>query len=549
MKKNLFSILAAMALVGAGLFFGSCSGSSSSNYQEKIINPSSGVTATSIELIGSASVSPYDAMSTLSVSVTPANARVNVWSESDTALFIGEPVYLNGFWFVMFKPYRQGTFVITAQSGSVSKTLSINVVSKLVSIEVTGCSSPIDKGGKVQLTAKKNPWDAPDALAWASSNTDIATVDQNGLVTAVAPGFATITASAGSITGYLDVAVKGFYINEDLFFLCVKNFDDNAEAKLVGIEDGTVTWTSDKPSLFTVTADASDSKKAVLNYVNGASGEATLTATLTTAGGATYSDTAKVIVEKFSMLALGDSIAAGYAPEALGPEDKDLEEPAMIEAYKKYMSRRKGGTDPNYVNEYCYSAILAKNFAQSANTKLLSYARTGDQTKDLIEKLKPDYRDGELATRTGETLDAVKKSDFITLCIGANDILQRATGMNLLFQDLDWFRTTFASDLATFKTNFDSILATLTNNGQRVYVMSVYSPYHYYTWDNIPESERTGNFEAFIKKLVAVNGIAEGFLDQMNAYIKQKADANASVKFVDVAATLNVVPKDEHKTY
>ena len=503
--KKLFYLLAASALLCAGIFIGACDSSSGaiipipvSNYQQRTINANSSVTATAIDLFTELNVSVAADGSAVNVTPTPANANVKVWCDTDVVSFVGEPAQAEGTntWPVKFKPNKIGSFVFTAESGSVTKTLTIKVTSRAASIQITGSSSPLDVGKTVQLTANVKPANSESKIQWHSSNDNVAAVDQNGLVTAKKAGKATIFASAINdqnnsfgVSGYFDVTVKGFYLSDDYFFLCLKDLYDEVEANVIGIESGTVEWQSSDTNLFTVENDSTDpgnDKKKRLIYKDGASGTGTLTATLTS-GGQTYTATALVVVEKLSMLALGDSIAAGYASEALGPEDKDMEEPAMIEAYKKYMNRRKDASiDPDYVNEYCYSAVFAKNYSQLVNTKLLSYARSGDQTKDLIEKLKPGYRDAEVATKQGEILEAVQQADFITLCIGANDILQRATGMNLLFQDLDWFRTTFTQDLATFKTNFDSILATLTAKGQLLYVMSVYSPYHYFTLENIP---------------------------------------------------------------
>ena len=49
-------------------------------------------------------------------------------------------------------------------------------------------------GSTFQLTATITPGDATDlSVAWASSDTRVATVDNDGLVTVVGPGTATIT--------------------------------------------------------------------------------------------------------------------------------------------------------------------------------------------------------------------------------------------------------------------------------------------------------------------------------------------------------------------
>jgi uncharacterized protein YjdB len=50
--------------------------------------------------------------------------------------------------------------------------------------------------------------DVTNAVAWSSSNTGTATVDQNGVVTAVASGSANITATSGSFTATVELIVQ-----------------------------------------------------------------------------------------------------------------------------------------------------------------------------------------------------------------------------------------------------------------------------------------------------------------------------------------------------
>ena len=58
-----------------------------------------------------------------------------------------------------------------------------------------------------QLTATKTPSNASDPVVWSSSDTTVATVSETGLVTAVADGSATITATCGEQTATCTVLV------------------------------------------------------------------------------------------------------------------------------------------------------------------------------------------------------------------------------------------------------------------------------------------------------------------------------------------------------
>lgn len=59
----------------------------------------------------------------------------------------------------------------------------------------------------LQLTATLEPENAQGTISWSSSDTSVATVDKNGLVTAVQSGKATITASAGTLTATCEIDV------------------------------------------------------------------------------------------------------------------------------------------------------------------------------------------------------------------------------------------------------------------------------------------------------------------------------------------------------
>lgn len=569
--RRLLSALFVSALVLGGVLFSACSSGSSDDVnpyiflQQKVINPTSTATATSLSLYAPSEVSIGEATSAVNVSFAPANARVIVSCNTNIVSFVGEPEEIEGSYLVRFKPNALGSFVITAQSGLKTASLTIYVTQKVVSVQVEGGDNPIDKDATVQLSAKKTPASSTAKVKWASSDKNVATVDQNGLVKAVNPGVATITATVSNsdqvsfgpdkeVVGYKDITVKGFFLSDTSFFLCQKDQDDEVEAKVIGIEGATVEWESSNPSLFTVAAITADKRKAKLSYVPSADGQGEVTAKLKDgSGNVLFTAKADVYVHKFYMLALGDSIAAGYAPKAIGEgaNDADLEEAAMLEAYNKYMDRRKGGDNPHYVNEFAYPAVLKSKLAQSSNVTLHSYAMSGDNTTMLLDKLKDNYRDGTIATKQGEIMEAVKQADFITLCIGANDILLKVFGTDLITKTPEEFKKAFEDEVPGFKSRFDQIIKTLTANGQQVYVMSIFSPYKYFKKraDSgfIPDEKFNDFYGSWVNKIVKINNYAEPVITQINDYIKTVATSNPNVTFVDVAPVFDGMGNEDHK--
>ena len=79
----------------------------------------------------------------------------------------------------------------------------------VTSVQVKPASLSLLVGEKNSLTATVQPAEATDkTVRWSSSNPAVATVDETGNVTAVAEGTATITASAGKVSGSCQVTVN-----------------------------------------------------------------------------------------------------------------------------------------------------------------------------------------------------------------------------------------------------------------------------------------------------------------------------------------------------
>jgi trimeric autotransporter adhesin len=104
-----------------------------------------------------------------------------------------------------------GTATITATSEGKSGTATLQVdAAPVTSVVVTPPASTITAGTTVQLTAsiqETNAGGHRHTVTWDSNNTNAATVDGNGLVTGVAFGDATITASTQGKSGSALVSV------------------------------------------------------------------------------------------------------------------------------------------------------------------------------------------------------------------------------------------------------------------------------------------------------------------------------------------------------
>ena len=98
----------------------------------------------------------------------------------------------------------EANITATAADGSgVTATCKVTVTPKLVtSVTLDQSELTIEKTYTAQLSATVAPDDADNrTVTWTSDNEEIATVDENGLVTAVGEGTATITATANDGSG------------------------------------------------------------------------------------------------------------------------------------------------------------------------------------------------------------------------------------------------------------------------------------------------------------------------------------------------------------
>ena len=228
----------------------------------------------------------------LSASVSPDNATDKTvgWSSSNTAI---ATVSNNG----LVTAVKEGSTTITAKAGDKTATCTVTVSKKVIpvtAITLNKTSLALTEQESFQLSAAVSPDDATDkTVTWSSSNTSVATVSQNGLVTAIAVGSATITATAGEKKATCTVTVNRRVVPATSITLDYVNIEI-AKGKMVTLHatvlpedatDKTVTWKSSNTSIATVNNNG--------NVTAIKAGTATITASI---GGLSASCVVKVII-------------------------------------------------------------------------------------------------------------------------------------------------------------------------------------------------------------------------------------------------------------
>lgn len=220
-------------------------------------------------------------------------------------------------------------------------------------------------GETLQLTAtvvdQNGQTMAGAPVSWTISDNSVATVSAGGLVTAVANGSATVTATSGGAAGTAAVTIAQtaarvevspdahtFSALGDSMRLAAAPFDANDNA----VEDATITWSSEDEAVATV-----DSNGLVTAAGNGA---ANITAQAGAASGAAAVTVSQVIVEMDvvpaarTLFSLGDTIrlvAAGvdanghHGPALAVIWMSEHEAVATVDSTGLVTAVRTGGTD------------------------------------------------------------------------------------------------------------------------------------------------------------------------------------------------------------
>lgn len=166
-----------------------------------------------------------------------------------------------------------GTINNPTGNGTVTAGNGQKISVKGVSLNAT--TATVEAGNKYQLTATVQPTNATNnKVTWSSDKTDIATVDENGLVTAKAAGTAniTVTTEDGSKTATCTVTVNPETVAVESISLSESSFslEEDEIATLTATvtpytaTDKTVTWESSAPEYVSVTPIQDENGKATI---------------------------------------------------------------------------------------------------------------------------------------------------------------------------------------------------------------------------------------------------------------------------------------------
>jgi uncharacterized protein YjdB len=193
-----------------------------------------------------------------------------------------------------------GTATITATSGSINASATLNVGQPtLVSLAITPANPSFALGTTQPFTATGtysdgSTLDLTNSATWTTTDNTIATVNAQGLVTSVALGSTSVTATSGLISGSTTLtitpallvsiavtpAVPTIPLGTTQPFTATGTYTDGSTQSITG----TVQWSSDTPTVATI-SNATGSQGVASSA--GAEGTATITATVGSVSGST----------------------------------------------------------------------------------------------------------------------------------------------------------------------------------------------------------------------------------------------------------------------
>ncbi len=207
------------------------------------------VLPTGIEITGKSELINKTSLE-LTYRLLPSNATQDVtWHSTDESIAtVNETGIVTG--------VKAGTTTIEAISKRDSSVKATHEVTVLpVTVSVSG-STDLVAGGSTVLTATVNPKNATQEVTWESSNKDIATIDENGKVTAFNGGvvkFKAISKLDNSAKGEIEMIIKHVNVQISGPSVIVIGEDQSLVSEVTPSGSSDVIWSSSDETIATVT--------------------------------------------------------------------------------------------------------------------------------------------------------------------------------------------------------------------------------------------------------------------------------------------------------
>ena len=191
---------------------------------------------------------------------------------------------------VTAKTAGTATITVTTKDGGKTATCTVTIDSKfrpVTSITLDKTSASLKAGETVTLTATVSPDDATDkTVTWTTSDATVATVD-DGVVTSLKVGSATITAKAGDETATCEITIVPTPVTSISLDKTTASLKAGETATLTATvnpsdaTDKTVTWSTSDAAVATVDDGVVTAKKVGTATITAKAGDKTATCEIT----------------------------------------------------------------------------------------------------------------------------------------------------------------------------------------------------------------------------------------------------------------------------
>ncbi len=224
-------------------------------------------------------------------------------------------------------PSSYSTYRITAPWSGFNKIREFEIEIDETSLGISGDSKTLNVGDKFEIAVTTEPASMKDELVWTSSDPEVATVDENGVVEALHKGTTDITISSNKTSRTIPITVKSpvkslTLSRSEVFLTLGRNTQIGAVIMPVDADDATVEWSSSNPEVASV-----ESLYRLVGIVSGLSTGSTII-TATTPNGMTAECDVHVVLPATAIAI--DYSASGIEGDELNMLPGDVKEIKIV---------------------------------------------------------------------------------------------------------------------------------------------------------------------------------------------------------------------------